>query len=88
MTNHDHLVDKVIFSNIFYGDYDIQKLVLYNNCPVISNFKVMLVKEKSHSISIGSSLAVAITSPEASKGISYMEDTFQVLPSQVLHSVS
>ena len=83
VTNQSCVMNKLIFSNIFFGDYDIQKVVLYNNGPVISNFKVVLEKEKSHSIAIGGSLAIAMTNQDASQQISNVEDTFQVSPCEV-----
>ena len=87
ITDNHSIVNKVVFKDIFYGNCDIQQILLFNNSPVYSNFMITFNSEKSHCISIGGSLAITMKTSQfqqSSHQIENLEHIFQVVPKQVL----
>lgn len=79
-------LNRVSFKNVYYGDTDTQKIVVFNNSPVNSNYLISLDPMKSHCITVGNSLAITIKRGELNKStfeLSDLKNLFQVSPSQV-----
>lgn len=82
ITDNKSVINRLSFKNIYYGDTDIYRVILFNNSPVNSNYLISVNPKKSHSITVGGSLALTIR-----KGIlektSDLENMFEISPNQV-----
>ncbi len=83
ITNLTSILDKVVFKNIYYGNIDVQKVILFNDSPVSSHFAVVFDQEKSYCIHDQGSVAIAMTDHHNTHQIKNLEHIFQVNPDHV-----
>ena len=80
--DYESVLDNVLFKDVYYGDADIQQVVIFNNSPITSNYLISLDAKKSCSITVSGSLALSIKGNVHVKACDF-QNQFQISPSQV-----
>lgn len=83
----DMEVDKLSFSNVYYGSTISKKLIIYNNSPIVTDFVIFIDKNLSECVNMSKGLAMAVTKFESKKSVREQEPSmdavFNVSPHKV-----